>query len=1099
MKKILLLILIMPVVVQAVDTELQDLAELVAIISTDILYVVDDPAGAPASRKITALNLFDMIDTFAELNTITADETLVSEEGTPTLDALWTFDLGITITTGDPLTFGVNRIDNGADLLDGEMIGADTIDDDSIDFGDVTGLDLTLTDCGAITSTGTITATVGFDIVGAADIDYGSVDVLDHTFATDGTGDGEIVLPNDSIGDAEIDWVGLTTSADFTVTGTLIASVGIDTVGAADMDYGSIDVTDHSFTTDDCTFIIDGGITVSTGDVITLGAVQWNSADEIDGTKIKDADYGDVDVSAGGAWTLDTDSVADNEIDYANVTFADFDYETAWKMWHSNAAGDVTEITLGADTTFLESNGAGAAPAFRAIADGDIPDNITVDLATLATTVTLVDDDVTNDNQDIVFTTDAAGPVNLEADIGDFHYNPFTGTVTATEFAGGGAGITGTLTAYDDIADPDAASSISFADGETVTWATAEDSAGSFFLIQNSDAALAANTYLLDLDYSVDDNEANADYFRCQDAGGVVFTIQQDGDTASTGNIEGATITEGGNAVPNATDHLGFFGGTTSAQLLAEISNETGSGLACFATAPVFTTSIQLTGADADPAAAAGTIVYDNTIGVMSGGGLRWYDNDSVRLIVDLETDPSNDDYIVAYDAGADGFYMMAGVPGVTKLNDIGDADGAGTVVSGAHEHLWTWENDAANEVFMNFSSIDADTDNNQWIFELSTYDDGDANVFFMRCRDDVDTTPNTVFEIAADGATSMDAGLTVGGSITEGGVAVPNVDEIDWVAAAEMADADHGDVAWSGGDASVQACTLADSVYASCYVGIFEAATGADQPFYTDGALTYDAATGTLGATHFSGGGANLTTVDAATGDSATAFFDAGTIEHEWGGLQANVAAYTGLIGITGADTTVEVDLLSELLTAMGDVTAFITDDDMPAVGVDPDVDAAGEIGRDTDGANETGDSYLRGHDGSNQFFYAGKVKTISIPVNNPDGLTAWAGRANPSQPVWLNTSGMTFTIIEVMAISDVDNYDCTLFESNTLTDVSDENDVSIIALECDADGTEGYTDTEVVAHAVEHDHWIIFEDTLGDAGGVTVIIKGWFNADVD
>ena len=88
-----------------------------------------------------------------------------------------------------------------------------------------------------------------------------------------------------------------------------------DAVGAEDIDYGSADITDHTFTTDDSTFIIDGGITVSTGDNITLGVVQWNSADEIDGTKIKDADYGDIDVSAGGAWTLDTDSVADNDID----------------------------------------------------------------------------------------------------------------------------------------------------------------------------------------------------------------------------------------------------------------------------------------------------------------------------------------------------------------------------------------------------------------------------------------------------------------------------------------------------------------------------------------------------------------------------------------------------------------------------------------------------------------------------------------------------------------------------------------------------------------------------------------------------------------
>jgi hypothetical protein len=41
-----------------------------------------------------------------------------------------------------------------------------------------------------------------------------------------------------------------------------------------------------------------------------------------------------------------------------------------------------------------------------------------------------------------------------------------------------------------------------------------------------------------------------------------------------------------------------------------------------------------------------------------------------------------------------------------------------------------------------------------------------------------------------------------------------------------------------------------------------------------------------------------------ATTGDSATAFFAAGTIEHERGGLEADVNAYDGLIGITGGAT---------------------------------------------------------------------------------------------------------------------------------------------------------------------------------------------------
>lgn len=41
-----------------------------------------------------------------------------------------------------------------------------------------------------------------------------------------------------------------------------------------------------------------------------------------------------------------------------------------------------------------------------------------------------------------------------------------------------------------------------------------------------------------------------------------------------------------------------------------------------------------------------------------------------------------------------------------------------------------------------------------------------------------------------------------------------------------------------------------------------------------------------------------------ALTGDSATAFFSAGTIEHERGGAEADISAYDGLIGITGGAT---------------------------------------------------------------------------------------------------------------------------------------------------------------------------------------------------
>jgi len=79
------------------------------------------------------------------------------------------------------------------------------------------------------------------DAVGAVDMDYGSADVTDHTFVTDGTGTAEIVLPAGSIDGTEIlnDTVALTTDTSgnyvssatsnggLTMTGTEGGSLGV--------------------------------------------------------------------------------------------------------------------------------------------------------------------------------------------------------------------------------------------------------------------------------------------------------------------------------------------------------------------------------------------------------------------------------------------------------------------------------------------------------------------------------------------------------------------------------------------------------------------------------------------------------------------------------------------------------------------------------------------------------------------------------------------------------------------------------------------------------------------------------------------------------
>lgn len=96
-------------------------------------------------------------------------------------------------------------------------------------------------------------------------------------------------------------------------------------------------------------FVLNLNLHIASGKNILLGAVQWNSGDNIDGEAIAndtidddsidlsvgaglsgsdmpDEDLGDISV-ATGAWTLDTNSVSDNEIDYTTVTLNDLTFD----------------------------------------------------------------------------------------------------------------------------------------------------------------------------------------------------------------------------------------------------------------------------------------------------------------------------------------------------------------------------------------------------------------------------------------------------------------------------------------------------------------------------------------------------------------------------------------------------------------------------------------------------------------------------------------------------------------------------------------------------------------------------------------------------
>src|SRR3989338_7585822 len=149
-----------------------------------------EPAGATAFDDIgdpdaATTIAFDDTETVL-LQTASDGESWLTLSGTDTDLAADTTFLLITTADNDDVNYipfeiqddsggtpdTLFRIDStgkiSIGIIDGELIADDTIDDDSIDFADVTGADLTLTDSGAITASGLITANANLDIKNGA-------------------------------------------------------------------------------------------------------------------------------------------------------------------------------------------------------------------------------------------------------------------------------------------------------------------------------------------------------------------------------------------------------------------------------------------------------------------------------------------------------------------------------------------------------------------------------------------------------------------------------------------------------------------------------------------------------------------------------------------------------------------------------------------------------------------------------------------------------------------------------------------------------------------------------------------------------------------
>lgn len=193
-------------------------------------------------------------------------------------------------------------------------------------------------------------------------------------------------------------------------------------------------------------------------------------------------------------------------------------------------------------------------------------------------------------------------------------------------------------------------------------------------------------------------------------AGGVFqdlpFTISgASGAATFLSSVTAGSLLEGANAVPNATDTLGFFASTA-----------VGSASLTMNTARLLGRTTASSGA-----------IEEITV----GAGL-------------------------SLSAGA-----LTATAGATSWTDIGDASGDTTVALAGFETDWTSTLDASNEAIISITNTDADAANANSFIELLHNDGGDAQVQYMKFVGDADSGA-TVDYLFSQTAFNVGAGIAI-------------------------------------------------------------------------------------------------------------------------------------------------------------------------------------------------------------------------------------------------------------------------------------------------------------------------------------------------
>ena len=282
---------------------------------------------------------------------------------------------------------------------------------------DIDGTDILSIDDGGIS----IVASKAFEVAGTAILsDSSGTMTLSNVDALDATTEATI--------EAAIDTLSNLTAASALVTVSALDSGSI-TSGFGNIDNGSSTIT--------TTGAITGGSVVA--DDVSLNGKTITMVGSTDDTAV-------LTVATNGAFSIVTSDTAaaaaniqitaDGTVDIDSAGVLTLDSGAAINIEPASGSAILLDGTISIDAGVVTGATSITSTAFVGDITGDVTG--TADVATVATTVTITDNESTDEDNAIIFTAGGdvdGGNIGLESD-GTLTYNPSTGEVTATGFVG---------------------------------------------------------------------------------------------------------------------------------------------------------------------------------------------------------------------------------------------------------------------------------------------------------------------------------------------------------------------------------------------------------------------------------------------------------------------------------------------------------------------------------------------------------------------------------------------------------------------------------------------------------------------------------------